>query len=103
MNPIDRIEGWVLRRETFCRRLSAVIVAGWLVGWVPAILFTDNWPGRYGPQIYAWWIILIPLFGLTALAAGIGLWVFFWWALEPAAGESVQERIARLERELDIR
>ena len=103
MSPLDRIESYVTAHDRRLRRIAASALTVWLAGWVPTIAFTDNWPSRTGPQLYAWWIILGPLALLCAATAGVSLWCFYAWALSGPPREVLEQRIAALERELDIR
>lgn len=101
MSVLDWIEGWVKAHDRRLRRVSALVVGVWLVGWVPSVVFTEKFPHE-GPQIYAWWIILVPLMAFCAVTAGLVLAMFYAWALGGPSREQIQERIARLERELGI-
>ncbi len=77
----------------------------WLAGWVPSIIWSWNVGGHYGPQFYAIWIILAPVFGGCAVMAGIGLFFFYQWAFEPeprASRADLEQRIRELERETGI-
>ncbi len=93
---IGRLRGW--------RIGAALALTLWLAGWVPSIIW--SWRVGGGPQFYAVWIILGPVFLANLGIAAVGLWYFYRWAFQPAARPSKDDlarRIAELERELDIR